>query len=287
MRPIAAGIVSHSEKMRLFLRRLLAIAQSDKPAMLLGANGTGRRYFAGRLHDLSRRKDKPLVHISGLAPLDQPSLLEHAERARGGTLVVADLDGLDHEAQRNLLCLLAKLGEWKQRPRILSTALPDLKVLTTTGRFNRSLYHRLSVLMLAIPALRERREDLPGLCDLLLKEHAESEGREGQEMTPEGVAALRSYSWPGNVRELSNILLSALLMAPGPIDGDAISLVLSTETSSDEIRFPVGLSLREAVQALVLATLRSNNGNKQSTAKQLGITRRTLYQKLARIEEMQ
>ena len=120
---------------------------------------------------------------------------------------------------------------------------------------------------------------------VLLAEHAHTQNRVAPALMPEGLAALRRYAWPGNVRELSNILLRALLWSSGPLDGAAITALLSADTTPDELRLPIGTSLADAERALILATLRVSR-NKQATAKQLGITRRTLYQKLARYEQL-
>ena len=119
---------------------------------------------------------------------------------------------------------------------------------------------------------------------MCIRDSAHTEDRAPPALLPEGLAALRSYAWPGNVRELSNILLQVLLWSPGPIDGKAITAQLSADTTPEEIHLPIGTSLAEAEQALILATLHASRGNKQSTANRLGITRRTLYLKLARYE---
>jgi len=126
---------------------------------------------------------------------------------------------------------------------------------------------------------------MPELCRLLVAEHARIQNRAESALLLDGISALRSYAWPGNVRELSNILLRALLWYSGPIDGEAIAVLLSADPSPDEVRLPIGTSLADAEQALLLATLRASS-SKQATARQLGITRRTLYQKLARYEQL-
>ena len=276
------AIVANSAKMGLLLRHMRATAQSDKPTLMLGASGSGRSFLGKRIHEMSPRKDKPLVEISCLEPLVSECLIASAEHARGGTLLVTDLDRLDEHGQRVLRCLLAKCSAWDRPPRLISTALPELEVRAKRGLFMRSLYDQVAVLRHRIPSLCERLDDLPELCRLLLAEHSRTEGRAAPALLPEGLAALRRYAWPGNVRELSNILLQVLLWSPGPIDGKAITAQLSADTTPEEIHLPIGTSLAEAEQALVLATLHASRGNKQATANRLGITRRTLYQKLAR-----
>lgn len=278
-------VIAHSDKMARLLRLMRATAQSDKPALMLGASGSGRRFLGQRLHDMSPRKDNPLIEISCLEPLLMEPLIADAQRARSGTLLIRDLEKLDDNGQRNLLCLLAKCSLWNRSPRLITTAQPELEVLAKRGLFMRSLYDQLAALRHRIPSLRERFDDLPELCLHLLTDHSHSHSHSHHCATPpllpDGLAVLRSHTWPGNVRELSNILLQALLWSPGPIDGETVLALLSADTSPDEVRLPIGTSLKEAEQALILATLRLKR-NKQETAKQLGITRRTLYQKLAR-----
>lgn len=278
-------VVTLSEKMRRLVTHLRASAQSDKPILMVGPSGSGRRFLGKRIHELSPRKDKPLIEISCLDPLFSDSVAASAMRARGGTLLVTDLEQLDESGQRELRCLLAKFAQWNRPPRLLTTALPELEVLASRGFFMRSLYDQLAVLRHQIPSLRERLDDLPELCRLLLSHHASVQNRAQPELLPNGIAALRHYAWPGNVRELSNVLLRTLLWSTGTMDGETILALLSADTALDEIHLPVGTSLAEAERALILATLHTNRHNKKSTANQLGITRRTLYQKLARYEQ--
>jgi DNA-binding NtrC family response regulator len=277
-------VIARSGKMGLLLRHMRATAQSDKPTLMLGASGSGRSFLGKCIHEMSPRKDKPLVEISCLEPLLSKSLIASAERARGGTLLVTDLDRLDEHGQRELRYVLAKCSEWDRPPRLVTTALPELEVLAKKRLFMRSLYDQVAVLRHQIPSLRERFDDLPELCGLLLAEHSCTEDRAAPELLPEGLAALRNYAWPGNVRELSNILLQVLLWSSGPIDGEAVTALLP-DTIPDDVLLPIGTSLAEAEQALILATLHASRGNKQATANRLGITRRTLYLKLSRYEK--
>jgi DNA-binding NtrC family response regulator len=163
-----------------------ATAQSDKPTLqlMLGASGSGRSFLGKRIHEMSPRKDKPLVEISCLEPLLSESLIASAERARGGTLLVTDLDRLDEHGQRELRCLLAKCSEWDRPPRLVTTALPELEVLAKRRLFMRSLYDQVAVLRHRIPSLRERFDDLPELCRLLLAEHSHTEDRAAQRYCP-------------------------------------------------------------------------------------------------------
>jgi two-component system nitrogen regulation response regulator GlnG len=172
-----SAIVANSDKMGPLLRHMRATAQSDKPTLMLGASGSGRSFLGKRIHDMSPRKDKPLVEISCLEPLLSEGLIASAERARGGTLLVTDLDRLDEHGQRELRCLLAKCSEWDRPPRLVTTALPELEVRAKRGLFMRSLYDQVAVLRHRIPSLYERLDDLPELCRLLLAEHSHTEDR--------------------------------------------------------------------------------------------------------------
>lgn len=279
-------VVALSEKMKRLLTHLRASAQSDKPILMIGPSGSGRRFLGKRIHELSPRNDKPLIEISCIDPLLSEDLRVAAERACDGTLMITDLDFLDERGQRELQFLLAKFAQRNRPPRLVATALPELEVLAKRGLFMRSLYDQWAVLRHQIPSLRERLDDLPELCQRLLTDHSHTQSRAKPALLPDGISALRHYAWPGNVRELSNVLLRALLWSIDPIDGEAVLALLSADTALDEVRLPVGTSLAEAERALILATLHTNRNNKQSTAHQLGITRRTLYQKLARYEQL-
>jgi hypothetical protein len=185
-------IVARSDTMGRLLRHMRATAQSDKPTLLLGASGSGRSFLGREIHQMSPRKDKPLVEISCMEPLLWERLIASAERARGGTLLVTDLDRLDEHGQRELRCLLAKCSAWDRPPRLISTALPDLEVLAKRRLFMRSLYDQVAVLRHRIPSLRERFDDLPELCRLLLTEHSHTENRAPTALLPDGLAALRT-----------------------------------------------------------------------------------------------
>ena len=288
--PLAPGmVVVRSQAMRrlLGLLRAAATAAVERPVLLVGPSGSGRNFLARSLHALSPRAHKPIVEVSSLATSLPENWSLAAESARGGTLLVSDLDRLDEYGQRDLQCLLGSLARMTNPPRLCATALPDLDYVQRSGRFGRSLYNRLAVLRIEIPALTDRADDLPDLCRLLLSEHAHAHTRDRPPPTlsAEALSLLGGYGWPGNVRELSNVLLRALLGSEGPtITAEQIRALLPTSTPIPEVRLPIGTSLAEAERALILATLRACDGNKQHTAAQLGITRRTLYHKLARYQ---
>jgi len=273
--------------MRRLLDRLRAAATVDRPVLLVGATGTGRSFLARLLHGMAGRDKRQLVEVSCLsAPLPE-FWDEAAERARGGTLLVTDLDRLDEYGQRDMHCLLAKLATQARPPQLVATALPELDHQQRSGRFARALYDRLAVLRIDVPTLRERSEDLPALAQLLLTEQAASHGRPSPALTTEAQRLLSGYSWPGNVRELSNVLWRALLWTESStITAQQVQQLLpASQPRAEEVRLLLGTTLADAEQQLILATLRACDGNKQLTASRLGITRRTLYQKLTRYKK--
>jgi DNA-binding NtrC family response regulator len=279
-------VVAESPLMRRLLERLRAAATVDRPVLLVGATGTGRGFLARVLHGMAGRDKRQLVEVSCLsAPLPE-FWTEAAERARGGTLLVTDLDRLDEYGQRDLHCVLAKLATQAKPPQLVATALPEIDQQPRAGRFARALYDRLAVLRIDVPTLQERSEDLPVLAQLLLTEQAAAHGRPSPVLTTEAQRLLKGYSWPGNVRELSNILWRALLWTESStIPAEQLQLLLPASQPRAEVRLPIGTTLADAEQQLILATLRACDGNKQLTASRLGITRRTLYQKLTRYKK--
>jgi two-component system nitrogen regulation response regulator NtrX len=272
---VIGEIVSRSAAMALLAKRLRASAPSRKPRLFVGPSGSGRRFLAKSLHQRG-----PWVELSGLGPLPLDDLIAAARQSCGGTLLVTDLEELDGQGQRDLLFLIAKCSTLGDPPRLMATAQPSIALMVAQGRFSRSLYDQVSVLRHRVPSLQERMDDLPELCRLLLASHAHEEGRKVPALLPDGLDALRCYDWPGNVQELSNVLFRALWL-DSAIDGFAVGELLSGESAREVVTVPLGSSLAQAEKALILGSL-SKFGNKALTARVLGITRRTLYLKLAR-----
>ena len=268
-------IVSVSATMAVLAKRLRDSAPSMKPRLFVGPCGSGRRFLAKSLHQRG-----PWVELSGLGPLPLVELFAAAQEACDGTLLVTDLEELDAQAQRDLLFVMAKCSSFAHPPRFMATARPSIALMVAEGRFSRSLYDQLSVLRHRIPSLQERLDDLPDLCRLLLTKHAHEEGQSAPTLLPDGLDALRCYDWPGNVQELSNVLLRSVWLETA-IDGPAVGELLSGESPREVVTLPLGASLAQAEKALILASL-GKYGNKAMTARVLGITRRTLYHKLAR-----
>lgn len=278
-------VVIRSAAMQRLLTLLRASATASRSVLLVGPSGSGRNFLTQVLHAMSPRADKPLIEVSSLANSLPEHWFDAAEQARDGTLVITDLERLDDYGQRDLLLLLVELGKRAIAPSICATAQPELETAQRTGKFSRSLYDRLATLRFDVPSLSERQDDLPDLCRLLLHEHTQlhQPGRTPPELSDAALSLLQTHDWPGNVRELSNILLRAVLWSSHDrLDVEQLLPLFPQPPSQQELLIPIGTSLDEAERRLIVATLRSCEGNKQKAATMLGITRRTLYQKLAR-----
>lgn len=285
------------------LTELGHVAPSDAPVLLWGEPGVGKEHAARRLHTLSPCRERPFVVLrcAGLSaealgselygPNPGRSALLNPvglEAARGGTLLLDGVDELGLMAQTVLLLALHALRPPSTSPRrlppprLVTSSTEDLRERVRRGRFRRDLYHRLAVVRLHLPPLRERREDLAPLIAELLAEH-EAQGLPSFTLAPDAEELLRSYLWPGNVRELAAVLTQVAWRAhSGVIHARDLGDLLEADVQTGFIQVPRGSTLEAAERLILEETLAALVGNKKRTAEVLGITRRTLYLKLAR-----
>lgn len=310
--PPRARLLGESPVMRSLVQRLECVAPSNAPVLITGETGSGKEVAARTIHALSRRSDRPFVAVNcgAISPsLMESQLFGHErgsftgatrrhrgvfERAHGGTLFLDEITEMPVELQVKLLRALEG-GEFHRTGgeesvsvdvRTVAATNREIEEVVEKGRLREDLYYRLKVLHVALPPLRDRIEDIPLLADAFLEEIAAAE--EGTKTLAEDTLdALRRYSWPGNVRELRNAIYTAYLLSEGPIV-TACSLpkeILREEGESPDLRSPVvrvplGTSIREAERRLILSTLTQMNGNKTRTAETLGISPKTLYNRL-------
>jgi DNA-binding NtrC family response regulator len=261
-------MVGKSSALRRLLQQIETVAPSDSTVLILGETGTGKELIARAVHQLSRRKDKPLIRVNCTSipkELFESEFFGHAkgaftgaikdragrfEAAASGTLFLDEVGEIPLELQSKLLRVLQersyeRVGEEKTRRadvRIVAATNRDLKKEVAAGRFREDLYYRLYVFPLRVAALRERKEDIPLLAahfvELLVKELGFRKPR----LTRAGIEALQSYDWPGNIRELRNVIERAVLFAQG---GPLVFDVPGTGTSVDL----TSLGPRNVVQA--------------------------------------
>ncbi len=304
------ALVGRSPGMLRLLRQIESMAESDAPVLITGESGTGKEVAARMLHARSRRRDQPFVAVNCAAlpeSLIESELFGHergaftgANRKRDGRFLAADggtflLDEVGEMPPAVQAKLLRVLQEQKFEPlgsdksvrvdvRILAATHRDLKDLVARGRFREDLYYRLNVLDLSIPPLRERRGDLLPLVRHILQRLTGPVG-EPPEIAPRAWAALERHPFPGNVRELEHALERALVLSRGRrIDLEHLPPEVARAAdepppASDELQ-PLAASVRDFERSQILRALARSGGRRGEAAKLLGISRKSLWEKL-------
>ena len=316
------GLVGHGPAMQELFRQILRAAASEASVLVTGESGTGKELVARALHDNSSRAGGPYLRVHCAAfpeQLLEAELFGHArgaftgaaaaregrfEAAHGGTLLLDEIGEVPLNVQVKLLRVLQereieRLGENQPRQvdvRILAATHRDLPAMVRDGAFRADLYYRLRVLPLHVPALRERREDIPLLVDALLASlRGRHPGREVQ-VSAEALDTLGAHDWPGNVRELANALEYALVHAEGATllprhlppevresarGGDApvrAADLAPTRLAQPYYRPPAGPAGRE--REILSRALKECGGNRAEAARRLGMSRTTLWKRL-------
>jgi two-component system response regulator FlrC len=284
------------------------IAPSNATVFIQGESGTGKELFARYIHDQSRRKDNPFVAIN-CAALPE-TLLESElfgyekgaftgavrnregkfELAHTGTLLLDEITEIPVHLQAKLLRVLQegevdRLGGKYPVPidvRVVATTNIRIEDLVKEGKFRKDLYYRLNVIPLKIPPLRERPGDVIQLAEYFLARYSEDNGSEIRSFSPEALKKIADYSWPGNVRELQNVVQRAVLISDSPVVSRECviwepGLELCTEPASEFSLMP----LCEVEKIMIEKTLSTVEGNRTKAADILGISVRTLRNKLA------
>ncbi len=306
------GVVGNSPKMHTVVSRMRQIAPTSATVLITGESGTGKELVAKALHNNSPRQYKPFVPLNCAALSEnilESELFGHVrgaftgadrerkgwfEHANGGTLFLDEVGDIPLSTQVKLLRAI-ETGEIvrvgtneaiKVNVRLISATNRDLTDAIAKGDFRQDLYHRLKVVSVKLPPLRERREDIPLLIEFFLKEFTTSHAKTITTVTPAARKALLAYSWPGNVRELKNSLESMVVMdSDGILDIDDLTedieavapLVVDGPGVASQL---VGRSLEEIEKYYIAETLRMTSGNREEAARLLGIGERTLYRKL-------
>lgn len=283
------GAPSRSHAMRLAKEKIALAATIDAPVLVRGESGSGKETCARSIHSKSARAGGPFValHVSSLphegAGAAAAELEGRIAQARGGTLFVDEIDALDEAGQD---VLLAALGDDRAQPavRVVAAAGRPLSVLVREGRFREDLHYRLDVFSIDLPPLRERPEDIPELVSDFVKVFAARYEKPVPSIDEETMALLTRYSWPGNVRELRNVIEHAVILETGGAISPAVlpRMIHRDETDAAAIRIPIGTRMKDIERTVIARTLDAFGWNKNKTAKVLGISRRSLYNKLER-----
>ncbi len=301
-------IVALSDAMREVIRLAERVATTDANVLITGESGAGKDALASLIHARSLRASGAMVKIDCAA---LPSELLEAEffgyergaftgatdarpgrleAAHGGTLVLDEIAHLPVDAQAKLLRVIEerefeRLGgrrTIKVDTRLIALTNVDLDDAVKRRAFREDLFYRLNVMRLHVPPLRERKEDIEKLAREFVKNYASKHGRGVTGLTPETQAILKAYSWPGNVRELANIIERAVIVATdariqvADLPEALRAAVLMKERTKER------QTLSELEADYISETLAATGGNKTEAARLLGISRKNLYEKLAR-----
>jgi len=300
--------------MTRLLETVVQVAPSEATVLITGESGTGKEMIAGAIHFNSPRRDGPFIKINCAAiteTLLESELFGHergsftgADRrkegkfrqADGGTIFLDEVSEMSLAMQVKLLRVLqereiTRVGgseTIRVNVRVIAATNRDLIEEMGKGRFREDLYYRLNVVTLHVPPLRERREDIPLLAQHFLEVFAEGNRKAIKGFTPQAMDRFLRYGWPGNVRELMNAVERAVVLSRSDYLGEADLSPLFREPPVEEassrngvaMESLEGLPLEEVEKATILKTLEQSGGNKSEAARRLGITRRTLHQKL-------
>ena len=302
-----AGLVARSPEMRRVVDLAITIAKVHSTVLVTGESGTGKERIARFVHDQSARADGPFIAVNCGAiseSLLESELFGHArgaftgatadraglfEAANGGTLFLDEVGELSPGMQVKMLRVLQerevrRVGENRNRPvdvRIVTATNKDLQIEVSAKRFREDLYYRLKVVELAVPPLRNRREDLLPLARLLLAESSLHMKRTVDGLSGPAADRLLSYAWPGNVRELANVMERAVAVAKrNRIDVDDLPPEVRLAALNSPLVDGLIRPLKDIEKDYILATLEAKQGNRSMTAKVLGIGIATLHRKL-------
>ena len=304
-------LVGDSPQMREIYALIDQVAPSSASVLITGESGTGKELVARTIHHLSPRKDKPFIGINCAAipeTLMESELFGHekgaftgaASRRQGcfeladkGTLLLDEIAEMPALLQAKLLRVIEeravrRLGSRKEIEvdvRLLAATNRDPLDAVHEGKLREDLLYRLNVFSVHLPALKDRKDDLPLLAQHLVTHLADKHGRPARFLSPEAIRALQFHAWPGNVRELRNVIERAVVIcsgeqierhhfAPYPIEQR------ERLREEDTITFPVGTPIDEVERQMIMRTLQKTSNNKTRAAQLLGISLKTLHNKL-------
>ena len=306
------SIIGNSRNIRDVFDTMNKAAPTKASILITGESGVGKELVADAIHELSPRKDFPLVkvHCAALSSsLLESELFGHEkgaftgavsqrhgrfELASGGTLFLDEIGEIDQNIQIKLLRVLQekkfeRVGGEKTVEvdvRIVAATNKDLKAEIEKGSFREDLYFRLNVVNIFVPPLRERKDDIPLLAASFLKEFSRENGKKIEGIHEKARSRLYSYEWPGNIRELRNCIESAVVMCQSNmITVDDLPPALRDAADEGWINIKLGASMEECEQIIIRGTLSHCKGNKTKAADILGIGRKTLLRKLDGGEE--
>lgn len=305
-------LVGRSPALQEVFHRLALAGPRSAPVLIVGESGSGKELAACALHDLSLRREGPFVAVNcgAISPtLMESELFGHErgsftgatrmhrgyfEQADGGSLFLDEITEMPAELQVKLLrvletSLVLRIGAEQERRvevRILAATNRRPEEAIDTGKLRMDLYYRLKVLSVRLPPLRERPGDVPLLARHFLDEVIQREGQ-ARELSDAAMKALEKHLWPGNVRELRNAIYTAYLLSDGVIEVEHLPRTVTAEDTligeegGQGLPLRVGATIKEMERRMILTTLRHVDGNKTRAAESLGVSVKTLYNRLS------
>ncbi len=288
---------TQSPKMQQAINTIKKVAATDANLLLLGENGTGKFVMAEYIHQNSKRKNEPFVHIdlgSISENLFEAELFGYAkgaftdaktdkagkiENADGGTVFLDEIGNLTPQLQQKLLTLiqtkkLSRIGETKERfpdVRFIFATNADLKKMISENTFREDLYFRINTVEVELPPLRERKEDIVSLAEFFIKKYEKKYGKSNLKIT--NLEEVQNYHFPGNIRELEHSVEREIILS----ENENIKLSLSHVASEEQI---TSLNLEEMEEKMIKNALKKHKGNITLAAEALGLTRASLYRRM-------
>src|SRR3989454_960387 len=304
------GIIGKSRAMEEVVKRAELVADTKSTVLITGETGTGKELVVRAIHDRSAQRDMPLIKVNCAAIPDtllESELFGHVRGAftgatttkkgkfalaDGGTIFLDEIGTMSPVVQSKLLRVLQErevepLGSERTEKidvRVIAATNRNLRQMVADGKFQEDLFYRLNVIPIDIPALRERRDDIPALIDHFVKKHAQRTGRRVERIDDGVLAELQRYDWPGNVRELENTIERAVVLSPGAnISAHSISVLGATTPQATGLP---SLKLRQNIEWVERETIRraleGAGGVKKDAAELMGISQRALSYYLAK-----
>lgn len=303
-----SDLLGESEAMQHLFDQIRRVAPTRASVLIVGESGTGKELVAKCLHDLSPRAELPFVAVNcGAIPasLIEAELFGHErgsftgavrshqgyfERAGSGTLLLDEITEMPLDMQVKLLrilesCRMTRVGGDHELPvscRVIAATNRDPERAVAEGRLRPDLLYRIAVLPIAVPPLRDRDDDAEALARYFLSALNGEEGT-SKRLSHDSVLCLRQHTWPGNVRELRNAVHRAYILADQELELRTVigrPMVVSAVNDTQTLRIPVGTNLADAERWMIIATLKKCGGNKTRAAALLGVSLKTLYNRL-------
>jgi len=320
-------LLGKSKGMQRILHIIEQVAPTRSTVLITGETGTGKDQVAQEIHEQSRRNNKPLIKVDCASlpeSLLESELFGHVkgsftgaikdrkgrfELADGGTIFLNEIGEMSASAQQRLLRILQdseleKVGSSTTLHvdvRVIAATNKNLQECIAEKKFREDLYYRLKVIQIHILPLCERKDDIPVLAQVFLKRYSEETGKELRDFDPAVIKQFFSYDWPGNVRELQHSVEHAAIFATNSrvdlkdlpeevMQKPSKNIVQDIEDSpnlSNNIVIPLGSTLENAELEIIRKTLKSTGGNKEETAKILGLSRSSLYRRLPKLNQIE